>query len=465
MLFNSIEFLYFLPVVLVLFYLVQHKFRVFVLLLASYYFYMSWNPVYLLLILASTLTDYGAGLALAQLKDKLQRRLIVAASILLNIGLLVYFKYTNFILENLNAVMSPTVDGQAPIELLDILLPVGISFYTFQTLSYTIDVYRGAAKAEKHLGYFALYVCFFPQLVAGPIERFTTLVPQFRIKAKLTRENLAMGARLVLYGFFMKMVIADNIGVVVDQHYGNVADAHGANLLIAAVLYSFQIYCDFHGYSTIAIGVARWFNIELSPNFKSPYFAHSLTDFWRRWHITLTRWFRDYLYYPMGGNRSNKLKWVLAVMVVFIVSGVWHGAAWTFVLWGAIHGAITLIEKFTGLDNKSRYWAMNAIKGVVVFGIVTALWVFFRSPDLESAVNVLKGIATQWQGEFVPLPLELLCWLGLFFLLDGLTRKKDMATLLSTKPVWLRWSVYFVLGFLIMARGGTDVQPFIYFQF
>lgn len=465
MIFNSLEYILFLPLVFVLFYLFNHKLRVFVLLLASYYFYISWNPIYIVLIIVSTLIDFSAGLLLERTKTKTKRRVVLSVSIMANLGFLFFFKYFNFAIENVNEILLAVKDSYQPIEVLDIILPVGISFYTFQTMSYTVDVYNERTKPERNLAYFALYVCFFPQLVAGPIERYNTLVPQLKKKAKLTIQHISHGGRLILYGLFMKMVIADNIGVYVDVAYADVSVASSLQLLIVAVLYSFQIYCDFHGYTTIAIGSAKLFNVNLSENFKTPYLAHSITDFWRKWHVTLTTWFRDYIYYPMGGNRGAKLKWVLAILTVFIVSGVWHGAKWTFVFWGVFHALFVLFEKVSGWDKKPKSFVLKLVKWGITFTLVTALWVFFRSPDMSTALLYFKSIVRNWSIEGNIVSLELAALIVLFILTDALTRKKNFALVLDSWPSWGRGVMYFTMLFLLLSRSGTDMNPFIYFQF
>jgi len=465
MIFNSLEYILFLPLVFVLFYLFRHKFRVFILLAASYYFYISWNPVFILLILFSTLIDYGAGLLLEKTSSNSTRRLLLGISICANLGFLFFFKYFNFALENVNEVMLAVKGSYQPIEAWDIILPVGISFYTFQTMSYTIDVYNGKTKAEKNLPNFALYVCFFPQLVAGPIERYNNLMPQFKEKAELLIQNISHGGRLILYGLFMKMVIADNLGVFVDSVYGDIAGASSLNLLIGSVFYSFQIYCDFHGYTTIAIGSAKLFNVNLSENFRTPYLSASITEFWRNWHITLTTWFRDYIYYPLGGNRGSVLKWGLAILTVFIVSGIWHGAKWTFIFWGFFHALFVLFEKIVGWDKQSTNVFLRVIKWGVTFTLVTALWVFFRSPDMDVAILYFKSIASNWNVQGMDLLVEPFILLCLFAVLDILTRKKNFSLLLDTIPSIARGAIYFVLIFLLLSRSATDMNPFIYFQF
>ena len=465
MLFNSIEFLLFLPFVFIVYYLVSHKLKGIVLLLSSYYFYMSWNPIYIVLIIISTLTDFSAGILLSRTDNHYKRKVIVAVSLLLNLGLLSYFKYANFFIENWNQLSYFSSSGLFSVQALDIILPVGISFYTFQTISYTIDVYNKRLIAEQSLQRFALYVCFFPQLVAGPIERYSDLMPQFNERARLLKENLSQGFRLILYGLFLKMVIGDNIGVIVDETYGNIGTTSRIDLGITAVLYSFQIYCDFHGYSTIAIGVAKLFNIKLSDNFKAPYLSYSLTSFWRKWHITLTTWFRDYIYYPIGGNRGSKLKWIVAILTVFIVSGFWHGAKWTFVIWGGLHGILTLTEKQIGLDKKSKSSVLNILRGIVIFGVVSGLWIFFRSPDFDTAMLYFKSLINNSGLEHKSYDIEFIILILLFVVFDVVTKKQSFALWLDNKHMFVRWLIYFVLIFIIMTQSGTDVQPFIYFQF
>ena len=465
MLFNSLDFILFLPIVLILFYSIQFKFRSIVLLAASYYFYLSWNPIYLILIITSTLTDYFAGIALSLSKKGISRKLILLVSILINLGLLIYFKYANFILENTNTLVSSINSSYKSIELLDIVLPVGISFYTFQTLSYTIDVYLKKIKVERNLSVFALYVSFFPQLVAGPIERFSSLAPQFKTRTFLNRDNLSHGSRLILYGFFMKMVIADNLSIIIDNAYSDIENMHSFNLLIVAVFYSFQIYCDFHGYSTIAIGLARLFNIHLTQNFKTPYFSSSLTLFWRNWHITLTNFFRDYIYYPIGGDKQNKVKWVLALIVVFIVSGIWHGANWSFIIWGLLHGIFTLVEKLLKFNKTYSSFFVKIVKIFSTFSLVTLLWVLFRSPDIYIAKTFYYSLFTNWDLVFQLPQIEPFILLGIFIILEIFTKKTDFATQLNKVPIALRWMFYFILIFIIMSRSGTETAPFIYFQF
>ena len=339
MLFNTIDFAIFLPVVVIIYYLLPHKFRWILLLAASYFFYMSWRVEYILLIVASTLVDYFSGIRMEKLPDRKSRLPWLLLSLGVNLGLLFFFKYANFATGNLNLLFQK-VGLSNEIPMMKLLLPVGISFYTFQTLSYSIEVYFGRQKAEKHLGYFALYVSFFPQLVAGPIERYSRLAPQFRIKQHINYDNLSRGLRLILYGLFIKMVIADNISGIVDLVYAAPENFASLDILKGIFLYSFQIYSDFYGYSTIAIGSALLLGIRIMDNFKSPYLAKNISEFWQRWHISISTWFRDYLYFPLGGNRVSKQRWVLNILLVFLISGLWHGANWTFLIWGLLFGLL-----------------------------------------------------------------------------------------------------------------------------
>ncbi len=465
MLFNSLDFILFLPLVLLCYHFSPSRFRLYVLLIASYYFYMSWNPAYIILILGSTGIDYLAGRSLGETSGRNKRSLILAASLVFNLGLLAYFKYANFFIKNVSYLGSKYELDLLQWSTLDIILPVGISFYTFQTMSYTIDVYNRKIDPEKHLGIFALYVSFFPQLVAGPIERFSKIQGQFMVFKPVTSEQISIGAKYILYGFFMKMVIADNLGTTVDKAFERIEELHSLSLIAISFLYSFQIYCDFHGYSTIAIGVAALFGVRLSKNFKAPYFSHSLTDFWRNWHITLSTWFRDYIYYPMGGNKGGKLKWLVGILSVFIISGVWHGANWTFVVWGALHGLIIIVEKSLRLDSPNKSWIIRGFQVLITFSLVSGLFIIFRSPSLEFALQYFNAILHNSKGDFIPVPLELLVLLVGFICVDFYTRKNDLIKKLGSLSFGPRWIVYAVLVFLVLTRSGADVQPFIYFQF
>jgi alginate O-acetyltransferase complex protein AlgI len=355
MLFNSLQFVFFFPVVVALFFAVPQRFRWVLLLAASYYFYAAWRPEYLVLIFGSTVVDYLAGRGMGRFSAPRIRKALLLASVGTNLGILFGFKYLSFFNESVRAVLDQfNIFYGAPA--FDILLPVGISFYTFQSLSYTIDVYRGVTPPQRHFGIFALYVSFFPQLVAGPIERSYRLIPQFFQHRGFTREGFSSGLRFMLWGFFMKIVIADRLALYVNPVYADPEMYGGKTLLVATYFFAFQIFCDFAGYSAIAIGAARVLGYDLMENFRRPYFAASIREFWGRWHISLSTWFRDYVYIPLGGNRvDGKARWYANLFIVFLVSGLWHGAAWTFVVWGALHGAYLVVSLVTA-GVRDRAW-------------------------------------------------------------------------------------------------------------
>ena len=398
MLFNSMSFLIFFPAVLAVYFLLpaslwQGGARRYWLLVASYYFYMSWNPRYALLMAFSTLVTYVSGLALAALGPDApagRRKLVVATSFIINIGILIGFKYFDFLLDNVNAALG--VFGiQAVEKPFDVILPVGISFYTFQALSYTVDVYRGDVQAERNVFNYALFVSFFPQLVAGPIERSGNLLKQLNTvpqTVKLEYRRITNGLTIMLWGFFLKMVIADRLAVMVDRIFGEYYLYQSTALVAAAVGFAFQIYCDFASYSTIAIGAAQVMGFTLMENFNTPYFAVSIKDFWRRWHISLSTWFRDYLYIPLGGNRCPKLRQKFNLMVTFLVSGLWHGASWNFVLWGLYFWVLLLVEKFVLLRWLKR--APGAVGHLYTLFFVLVSWTIFAIEDFGQLGEYLK---------------------------------------------------------------------------
>lgn len=471
MLFNTIEFALFLPIVLILYFSIPHRWRWCILLAASYYFYMCWKVEYIFLILASTLIDYFMAIQIEKNPHKKWKFLLLLVSLVTNFGLLFYFKYYNFVSTSLNELFAfIKLDKEIP--MMKLLLPVGISFYTFQTLSYTIDVFFGKQKAEKHLGYFALYVTYFPQLVAGPIERFSTLTPQLKEKHTFTYENLKKGFQMILYGLFIKMVIADNLSGFVDQIYASPTDFGSRDLVTGIFLYSFQIYSDFFGYSTIAIGSSILFGIHLMDNFKTPYLAKNISEFWQRWHISLSTWFRDYVYFPMGGNRVAKGRWFLNIMVVFVASGIWHGANWTFLIWGFLYGLIYILERvFNDLFHITKKWKPYSIGHLFLalktFVLVTLIWIFFRSQSFHEAIVMFQSIFSNNSTPKSSLIIPAFVWifLGLFILSDFLFYNKRFDIQVNKMPFWGRWVVYAVLIFSIIVFSGVDNFPFIYFQF
>lgn len=464
MLFNSIEFIWFLPGVVLFYYLLPGRFRWVLLLAASYFFYMFWKAEYAVLIAFSTVLDYFASLAMARKSTKKQRLPFLILSLVSNLGLLFFFKYANFFSDSFNQLF------QLDIPMMDFLLPVGISFYTFQTLSYSLDVYNGKQEPERHLGYFALYVSFFPQLVAGPIERFSRLGPQLRERQPFLYDNFAHGFRLLLYGFFVKMVVADNLAAFVNAVYETPAEHSSANAALAMVLYSFQIYCDFYGYSMIAIGSARLLGIRLMDNFHTPYLATSVGDFWQRWHISLSTWFRDYLYIPLGGNRVKLPRWMLNVMVVFTVSGLWHGANWTFIAWGAFWGLAFVIERLIGkivrLPKIKPGSLLHFVHAFKMFLLATGAWLAFRSSSLEQMKAMVHALFYNHEvpDDLAP-ALPAVVFLLLFLASDILLYNRRFDVWVGQRPFALRWTVYAVLIFSVLAFAAVEVFPFIYFQF
>ncbi len=489
MLFNSIHFIFFFPIVVALYFFISHKYRWILLLLASYYFYMAWRPEYIFLIIFSTLVDYFVAIKMSKLDDRRKRKQYLFLSLVANLGLLFVFKYFNFFSDSVRAFLnSINIFYDSPS--FELLLPVGISFYTFQTLSYTIDVYRGKRKPEKHLGIFAVYVSFFPQLVAGPIERSTSLLPQFFEKHHFNFDRLVSGLSQVLWGFFKKIVIADNIANVVNLVYSNPENFQGVHFIIATILFAFQIYCDFSGYSDIAIGTSRIMGFDLMKNFNKPYFAKSISDFWSRWHISLSTWFRDYLYIPLGGNRVGKFRLYFNLMATFVISGLWHGANWTFVVWGFLHGFYLIAERIIGklIKKINVYKRLKPLFGFVnvlfIFVLVCFAWIFFRADSLADALYIithlfdglsifisnigniseLKSILNVF-GISPVLFIEI--WVSILFLLfvQYLRGEKDLYGYFKNKNIFYSWSFYYLVIFWILSFGYFGEQPFIYFQF
>ncbi len=402
--FNSLQFLIFLPLVLGLYWLIPQKFRWMLLLAASYYFYMSWNAGLVFLIAGTTLVSYLAGIAIEKSEKQTTRRLFLVLTLVVCIGILIFFKYFNFLLDSVVSFLNLFTLNIKSFSL-DLILPIGISFYTFQTLSYVIDVYRGKVKAEKHLGYYALFVSFFPQLVAGPIERPGDLIPQLKAEHKLNREDIFCGLRIMAVGFFYKCVVADYAAAYVNNVFYNVEGANALSVLLAGFLFTVQMYGDFAGYSEIATGAARMMGIRLSRNFYRPYLCKSYADFFRRWHITLTRWFTDYVYIPLGGNRRGLGRRIYNTLVVFALCGLWHGANWTYVLWGLYAGVMMSLEilldrpmrifwRKIGVNTESRIF--GALQVVGMFGILIPAAIIFRADDLPHAGALLATLLTDF---------------------------------------------------------------------
>jgi len=476
MLFNSIDFAIFLPVVFILYWLLKKHLRAqnFLIAVASYVFYGMWDWRFLFLILFSTVVDYTMGLLIYKSDSKQRKKLFLWISILVNLGFLGYFKYSNFFLENF--VDAFKFFGQdVSFRGLDIVLPVGISFYTFQTMSYTIDVYRDKLKPTKDFIAFSAFVSFFPQLVAGPIERATHLLPQFYKKRKFKFSKAKDGLYLIIWGLFKKIVIADNCAQYANDIFDNYQDYSSPTLILGAVYFAFQIYGDFSGYSDIAIGTSRLFGFDLMRNFAYPYFSRDIAEFWRRWHISLSTWFRDYLYIPLGGSRGGTWMKVRNTFIIFLVSGFWHGANWTFVVWGGLNAIYFLPLLLSGknrnhIDIVAEDSKLPSIKEffkiALTFGITIFAWIFFRANDMSHAINFLKGLL---QFDFAVeklfierFPFEILPLVGVMLVLEWFSRNREHP--LKNSNYGITKSVFLI--FMILVFGSfSEMQEFIYFQF
>ena len=472
MLFNSVQFLLFLPLVFVLYWIIssrQSNFQNTLLLVSSYVFYGWWDWRFLLLIAISTIVDYYCGLKISEgsINNRFNRKAFLYLSCIVNLGILGFFKYYNFFIDSWIQLFSNFGYNFENSWSLKVILPVGISFYTFQTLSYTIDVYRNNIKAEKNLLNFATFVAFFPQLVAGPIERARNLLPQIQSSREFSYPKAVSGLRLILWGFFKKIVIADSLAPLVDVIFADSQMLSGGVLVLGLIYFAFQIYCDFSGYSDIAIGTAKLFGIDLMVNFRFPYFASSIRNFWRRWHISLSTWFRDYIYIPLGGSHGSKFKIMRNLFVVFLLSGLWHGANLTFLAWGFVH-AILFIPAFivnrreesSGIQGKIS----NVLTGGFTFAFVTLAWAFFRSPDIDFALSYLHQIFTEFA---IPTSHRSGMEEVLIIVICDFLLRKDSGYLHILdhliKPV--RWISYLIIGLWIMSVFNTYEAPFIYFQF
>ncbi len=482
--FNSIDFLIFFPIVTILYFLLPQKIKWIWLLCCSVYFYMCWKAKYILLIGFSIAVTYLGALLIQhwKLKKPLLSKITLAGVLLSNFAVLFLFKYYGFFSE----LLAPVLKNQIVLPVMQFALPVGISFYTFQALGYAIDVYRGDLKAERNPFRYALFVCFFPQLVAGPIERATNLLPQFYERHSFDYDRMKRGLILMGWGFFQKIVIADRMAVLVDSAYAAYDTTSGSVLALATLFFSFQIYCDFASYSNIAIGAAEIMGYRLMKNFEAPYLAHSIKEFWRRWHISLSTWFKDYLYIPLGGSRKGTLRTCVNVMIVFLVSGLWHGAALTFVVWGFLHGFFQVIQILWNKLNAQRLaekgsflppWAAQ----IGTFLLLNLTWIFFRASNLEQAGTILTKIFTEWNGSLLTLETLEVLGLDLPDLIVGLiavalligvdivSQKKDLRAWVMSIPLPVQWTLYLGLIVFIVVFGVYGPQyetaPFIYFQF
>lgn len=482
MLFNSFQFLLFFPIVTVIYFLLPQKYRWFHLLIASCIFYTAFIPVYIFILFFTIVIDYFAGLMISKSEGK-RRKFFLVLSIVANVSVLAVFKYYNFFIDNINGFAKVLHLNMIPWNHFSIILPIGLSFHTFQAMSYTIEVYKGRYPPEKNFGMYALYVMFYPQLVAGPIERPQNVLPQLHRYHAFDYSKLVMGLRLILWGLFKKVVIADRLALMVNEVYNHVDHYTGFAYVIATILFGIQIYCDFSGYSDIAIGTARVMGIDLMVNFRRPYFSHTVSEFWKRWHISLSTWFRDYVYIPLGGNRGSKFKTFRNLFLVFLISGFWHGANWTFVIWGALHGTYLIVSLllhrvFPSLTRN------NLINIVITFLLVQFAWIFFRANTLHDATTIISHLGTSGAGSsywnllsedhmgnklYLGVPLwkfaSSLLLIPLLFLADWMLEKNLDQDLLESRPMPLKWAVYYIMIIVILVFGVFDTNQFIYFQF
>lgn len=478
MLFNSFAFLVFFTIVTCLYFMLPHKNRWFLLLTASVYFYMYFIPIYILILAFTIVIDYFAGIFLENAQGR-RKKLFLIASLVANIGVLAVFKYYNFLNNNITVFLhSFNIQNHLPV--LSILLPIGLSFHTFQAMSYTIEIYRGHQKAERHFGIYALYVMFYPQLVAGPIERPQNLLHQFYEKHYFDIQRIADGLRLMLWGLFKKAVVADRLALYVDTIYNHPGNRQGFELIIATFFFAIQIYCDFSGYSDMAIGAAKVMGFKLMINFNKPYFSKSVGEFWQRWHISLSTWFKDYLYITLGGNRVVKWRWYFNLILTFVISGIWHGANWTFIIWGLLNGLFLVMEFMTHnyTSKISSFLVLarlplfnNVLKIIVTFTLIDFAWIFFRANSLSDARYIIGHLfAGLHQTAYVFIEkLPYIVLIILYLIIEFLTRNKPYPTGFSIyRPLLKRYlniAVYSSLIWIIIVFGEFGSREFIYFQF
>ncbi len=484
MLFNSLEFLFFFPAVFVHYYFLRQSQRLWMLLIASCIFYMVYRPEYILIILLTIIIDYFAAFQIQKHAGS-KRKQWLLASIIANVSILVFFKYSNFAIANWNW-LNDKINLHLSSPILNIALPIGLSFHTFQAMSYTIEVYRGKHEAEKHFGVYALYVLFFPQMVAGPIERPQNILPQLKVKHQFNYTEVVEGLKQVLWGFFKKLVIADRLALFVNAVFDHPHDYSGASVWIAIYFFAFQIYCDFSGYSDIALGCARMLGIRLMTNFNAPYLSKSVKEFWSRWHISLSTWFRDYVYIPLGGNKVSNLKWVRNILIVFVLSGFWHGANWTFIVWGLLHGLYLIIDHFSPTLSPSTSLRINSertleasinypakfFKWFLTFNLVCFAWIFFRANSISDCwmiiqhasipdFNIPKLYEVSSKSQFY-LSFALIFLLMTF---EYFHQRKNLFERIQVMPMIPRWSIYIAIFWIILKFGMFSQQQFIYFVF
>lgn len=480
MLFNSLTYFFFLVIVFFLYWIILKKNlqrQNLLLLVASYIFYGWWDVRFLGLIFISSLVDFFGGRAIFEQSDLRKKKYLLWLCISINLGMLGFFKYYNFFIDSFNQLVIQ-FGFQSSMKTLRIILPVGISFYTFQSLSYSIDIYRGKIKPTNDFVSFMTFVSFFPQLVAGPIERASELLPQFLKQRRFDSDYIVSGFRFILYGLFKKMVVADRLAFFVDHIYSSPETYSGTVTLAATFMFGIQIYCDFSGYSDIAIGSARLLGFDLMQNFKTPYLAKSIKEFWHRWHISLSTWFRDYVYIPLGGSRVSQNRWIINILITFTISGLWHGASLTFIVWGFLHGLFLLAERFKSkfIRTTKKFTGLNLI---TTFIIVNILWVFFRADSFDQSLSVLSGFRNlnfdflskvpgllSANNEFRTFFIAVMAGFPIFVLIEILIGKTDFDTIIKGKNTITRWSSYIILAFMVLIFGVLDNAPqFIYFQF
>lgn len=473
MTFQSLEYLIFLPVVFILYWTVCRGSKTLqngLIVAASLVFYGWWDWRFLGLLLITAFSTYFAGIWMGSTADEKKRKRINVGAIVLNIGILFFFKYFNFFVQSFADAFS-LFGTEINVHTLKILLPVGISFYTFTALSYSIDVYQRKVEPTRDVLAYLAYVMFFPSILNGPISRAQKQLPQYFKKRSFDYDKAVSACKILLLGGVMKLCLADRLGIYVDAVYANIAQHNGTTLLFTSIMYTIQIYADFAGYSLMAIGSGRLLGIELQTNFIRPYFAKTVTDFWRRWHISLTTWFRDYIYFPLGGNRCSKARWILNTMIVFTVSGLWHGAAYTFIIWGAMHGACMVIERIIYGDkikNVADGFSMaNLLRWMMTFAIVNFAWIFFRVSDLRDVKMIFNKLFTEPGSPFVDTNIFLMAFIAMaiVFIYDFIEEKRLNIHLLSSRFMAVRYATVVLLVVYILAFGVLNGGSFIYFQF
>jgi alginate O-acetyltransferase complex protein AlgI len=474
--FNSLAYFIFFAAVSLLYFLLPHRFRWVILLAANYIFYAFWRAEYVLLLFSITAATYLCAILISRCSNSDSKKYLLVICIVINLCFLLFFKYLNFICSLMQGLMNyASFPWNIPV--FDIILPIGISFYMFRAVSYIIDVYRGCVPAERHFGYFAVYVSFFPSLLAGPIDRAQSFIPQVYKTYRFDVYRTITGLQLIGWGLFKKVVIADRLALYVDSIFNNIAHHSGPSFVVAAYFYSFQIYCDFSGYSDIAIGCGRILGFDLMQNFNLPYFSMTIADFWRRWHISLSTWFRDYLYIPLGGNRKGTIRTYVNLLITMLIRGLWHGAAGTFILWGFLHGLMLCMSRLTLKFRDNLYSLLGVpliivriIRTIITYHIICLLWVFFRANSVADGIYIIKNIFHGWPTIFIDAVAMSYGILGIFILLfiqmvQLVNEQKTIDKLLVTWPPGIRWAFYYIVIFSIILLGVDGKSQFIYFQF